>query len=81
MAWVMQLGRFSENAFGVVYVAGAKWIQLSAVDPSGKALTTDRLERLRPDERIESLETLVAQMEVDKARARSVLSHEEPSLR
>ncbi len=43
-------------------------------DLYGQTLSTDLLERLRPDERFDSLEALVAQMEIDKARAREVLT-------
>lgn len=43
-------------------------------DIYGKSLSTDLLERLRPDERFDSLEALVAQMEIDKARARESLA-------
>ena len=45
-------------------------------DLYGKTLSTDLLERLRPDARFDSLETLVAQMAVDKARAREALAGE-----
>jgi riboflavin kinase/FMN adenylyltransferase len=43
-------------------------------DLYGQPLTTDLLERLRPDVRFDSLPDLVAQMERDKARAREVLA-------
>ena len=46
-------------------------------DLYGETLSTDLVERLRPDERFDSLEELVAQMAVDKARARAVLAHEQ----
>jgi len=45
-------------------------------DLYGKTLSTDLLERLRPDERFDSLDALVAQMAVDKARAREVLKNQ-----
>jgi riboflavin kinase/FMN adenylyltransferase len=45
-------------------------------DLYGQILATDFLERLRPDERFPSLEALVAQMAIDKARAREVLARE-----
>lgn len=43
-------------------------------DLYGQTLATDLLERLRPDERFDSLDELVAQMAIDKARAREVLA-------
>jgi riboflavin kinase/FMN adenylyltransferase len=47
----------------------------------GNTLSTELPERLRSAERFESLDALVTQMEIDKARARAVLGHEEPSPR
>ncbi|MCD6059056.1 MAG: Riboflavin kinase, partial [Thermomicrobiales bacterium] len=37
-------------------------------------LATDLLERIRPDARFDSLDDLIAQMQIDKARAREVLA-------
>jgi riboflavin kinase/FMN adenylyltransferase/tRNA pseudouridine(55) synthase len=45
-------------------------------DLYGQTLATDFLERLRPDERFASLDALIAQMQLDKARAREVLETE-----
>jgi riboflavin kinase/FMN adenylyltransferase len=45
-------------------------------DLYGQTLTTDLLERIRPDARFDSLEDLVAQMRVDKAQARDILAAE-----
>jgi riboflavin kinase/FMN adenylyltransferase len=45
-------------------------------DLYGQTLITDLLERIRPDARFDSLEALVAQMEIDKARAREILANE-----
>ena len=45
-------------------------------DLYGQTLTTDLLERIRPDVRFDSLEDLVAQMRVDKAQAWDILSAE-----
>ena len=57
---------------------GARMVETHLLDFDGdlygKTLSTDLLERLRPDERFDSLEELVAQMEIDKARAREVLA-------
>ena len=50
-------------------------------DLYGKTLSTDLLERLRPDARFESLEKLVAQMEIDKTRAQHMLKREQQSPR
>ncbi len=47
----------------------------------GNTLSTDLLERLRPDARFDSLDALVAQMEIDKARAREALAREGAPLR
>ena len=47
-------------------------------DLYGQTLATDFLERIRPDARFASLEELIAQMQIDKARA--VLAHEHLSL-
>jgi riboflavin kinase/FMN adenylyltransferase len=46
-------------------------------DLYGKTLSTDLLERLRPDERFDSLKESVAQMEIDKAAARAALARSE----
>ena len=43
-------------------------------DLYGTTLAIDLLERLRPDARFDSLEALIAQMQLDKARAREVLA-------
>jgi riboflavin kinase/FMN adenylyltransferase len=45
-------------------------------DLYGQTLATDLLERIRPDARFDSLDALVAQMRVDKARAREILARE-----
>lgn len=50
-------------------------------DLYGRTLSTDLLERLRLNERFDSLDALVAQMEVDKARAREALARESALLR
>ena len=42
-------------------------------DLYGQTLATDLLERIRPDARFDSLEDLIAQMQVDKVQARDVL--------
>jgi riboflavin kinase/FMN adenylyltransferase len=59
---------------------GARMVETHILDFDGdlygKTLSTDLLERLRPDERFDSLEALVAQMEIDKARAREVLARQ-----
>jgi riboflavin kinase / FMN adenylyltransferase len=60
---------------------GARMVETHLLDFDGdlygQILTTDFLERLRPDERFDSLDALVAQMEIDKARAREVLTSEQ----
>jgi riboflavin kinase/FMN adenylyltransferase len=43
-------------------------------DLYGQTLTTEFLERIRPDARFESIEDLIAQMQVDKSQARDVLA-------
>jgi len=43
-------------------------------DLYGKTLATDLLERIRPDARFESLDDLIAQMQIDKAEARDILA-------
>jgi riboflavin kinase/FMN adenylyltransferase len=43
-------------------------------DLYGKTLATDLLERIRPDARFESLDDLIAQMQLDKAQARDILA-------
>lgn len=43
-------------------------------DLYGKTLSTALLERLRPDERFDSLDALVAQMALDKAREQEALA-------
>ena len=43
-------------------------------DLYGKTLATDLLERIRPDARFDSLDDLVAQMQLDKAQAREILA-------
>ena len=45
-------------------------------DLYGQPLATDLLERPRPDACFDSLEALIAQMQIDKARARNVLATE-----
>jgi riboflavin kinase / FMN adenylyltransferase len=45
-------------------------------DLYGQTLTTDLLERIRPDVRFDSLEDLVAQMRIDKAQAWDILAAE-----
>jgi riboflavin kinase / FMN adenylyltransferase len=42
----------------------------------GQTLATDLLERIRPDARFDSLDDLIAQMQIDKAQARDVLAAE-----
>ena len=42
-------------------------------DLYGQTLATDLLERIRPDARFDSIEDLIAQMQIDKAQARDVL--------
>ncbi len=68
---------FRTNAFGVVYGAVAKWIQTPADGLSGNTSLTEMLERLRPDERFESLNEFVGQMAVDEALAREALAKAE----
>jgi riboflavin kinase/FMN adenylyltransferase len=46
-------------------------------DLYGQTLSTDFLERLRPDERFDSLDSLIAQMAIDKERARASLANED----
>ncbi|MBA2595331.1 MAG: bifunctional riboflavin kinase/FAD synthetase [Chloroflexota bacterium] len=59
---------------------GARMVETHLLDFDGdlygKTLATGLLERLRPDERFDSLEELVAQMAIDKAAAREVLASE-----
>ena len=43
-------------------------------DLYGQTLATDLLERIRPDARFDSLDDLIAQMQIDKAQAREVLA-------
>ena len=43
-------------------------------DLYGQTLATDFLERIRPDARFDSIEHLIAQMQIDKAQARDVLA-------
>jgi len=43
-------------------------------DLYGQTLATDLVERIRPDARFDSLEDLIAQMQIDKAQAREVLT-------
>jgi riboflavin kinase/FMN adenylyltransferase len=43
-------------------------------DLYGKTLATDLLERIRPDARFDSLDALIAQMQIDKARAWGILA-------
>ena len=43
-------------------------------DLYGQTITTEFLERIRPDARFESIEDLIAQMQVDKSQARDVLA-------
>jgi riboflavin kinase/FMN adenylyltransferase len=45
-------------------------------DLYGQALTTDLLERIRPDARFPSLDDLIAQMRIDKEQARAILASE-----
>jgi riboflavin kinase / FMN adenylyltransferase len=45
-------------------------------DLYGQTLATDLLERIRPDARFDSLDDLIAQMQIDKAQARKVLAAE-----
>jgi riboflavin kinase / FMN adenylyltransferase len=45
-------------------------------DLYGQTLATDLLERIRPDARFDSLDDLIAQMQIDKAQARKVLATE-----
>jgi riboflavin kinase/FMN adenylyltransferase len=45
-------------------------------DLYGQTLATDLLERIRPDARFDSLDDLIAQMQIDKAEARELLSRE-----
>lgn len=42
----------------------------------GKSLVTDLPQRIRPDARFDSLDDLIAQMQIDKAQARAVLAIE-----
>jgi riboflavin kinase / FMN adenylyltransferase len=60
---------------------GARMVETHLLDFDGdlygQILTTDFLQRLRPDERFDSLDALIAQMEVDKTQAREVLTQEE----
>jgi riboflavin kinase/FMN adenylyltransferase len=59
---------------------GARMVETHLLDFDGdlygQILTTDFLERLRPDERFDSLDALVAQMAIDKDQAREVLASE-----
>jgi riboflavin kinase / FMN adenylyltransferase len=50
-------------------------------DLYGQTLATDFLERIRPDARFDSLDDLIAQMQLDKAQARDVLAREHVQLR
>ncbi|MBA3450539.1 MAG: bifunctional riboflavin kinase/FAD synthetase [Chloroflexia bacterium] len=63
---------------------GARMVETHLLDFEGdlygQTLATDLLERIRPDARFDSLEELVAQMEIDKAHARDVLTREQQSL-
>jgi riboflavin kinase/FMN adenylyltransferase len=43
-------------------------------DLYGQTLATDLLERIRPDARFNSLDDLIAQMQIDKAQTRDVLA-------
>jgi riboflavin kinase/FMN adenylyltransferase len=45
-------------------------------DLYGQTLATDFLERIRPDARFDSLDELIAQMQLDKAQARDILARE-----
>jgi riboflavin kinase / FMN adenylyltransferase len=45
-------------------------------DLYGQHVATDLLERIRPDARFDSLDDLIAQMQIDKARARELLAQE-----
>jgi FAD synthase len=45
-------------------------------DTNGQILTTDFLQRLRPEARFDSRNTLIAQMWIDTAQARVVLARE-----
>ena len=59
---------------------GARMVETHLLDFEGdlygKILTTDLLERIRPDVRFDSLDELVAQMRRDKAQAREMLARE-----
>ena len=50
-------------------------------DLYGQTLSTEFLERIRPDARFDSIEELIAQMQIDKAQARDVLAREGIPLR
>jgi riboflavin kinase/FMN adenylyltransferase len=60
---------------------GARMIETHLLDFDGdlygRTLTTDVLARIRPDVRFDSLDELVAQMAIDKARAREILGEDE----
>ena len=67
---------FRANAFVVVYAAAPKWIQsplIGTAHVQNDHLTEARWGRegdcLRPDERFGSLDALVGQIAIDKARA------------
>ncbi len=57
---------------------GARMVETHLLDFDGdlygQSLATDFLERIRPDARFDSIDDLIAQMQIDKARARDVLT-------
>jgi riboflavin kinase / FMN adenylyltransferase len=57
---------------------GARMVETHLLDFDGnlygQTLATDLLERIRPDARFDSLDDLIAQMQIDKAQARDILA-------
>jgi riboflavin kinase/FMN adenylyltransferase len=57
---------------------GARMVETHLLDFDGdlygQSLATDFLERIRPDARFDSIDDLIAQMQIDKAQARDVLT-------
>ncbi len=60
--------------------AGERMVETHLLDFDGnlygQTLATDLLERIRPDARFDSLDDLIAQMQIDKAEARAALAIE-----
>src|SRR5215216_6284733 len=58
--------------------AGERMVETHLLDFDGnlygQTLATDLLERIRPDARFESLDDLIAQMQLDKAQALDILA-------